>query len=157
MQFALRPVTEADYAWLWALKQKTMRPYVELTWGGWDETTQEEFFRCNFVPANLHVITTSSRDAGLLHVEREANELFIANIQILPVFQNRGLGTAVVRSLLHDAHAAGTPVRLQVLKTNPRARELYERLGFVVTDLSGTHCQMRAAPTPAHFHSYRTR
>jgi ribosomal protein S18 acetylase RimI-like enzyme len=147
MQFAFRPVIDADYAWLWSLKRLTMQPYVEQTWGGWDDTAQEEFFRQNFIPANLRVITTGGRDAGLLHVEREAREFFLANIQILPEFQNRGLGSAVVRDVLEDARASGLTVRLQVLKTNPAARRLYERLGFVVFDLTGTHCHMRAVPS----------
>lgn len=148
MQFALRAVTEEDYAWLWALKRQTMQPYVEETWGGWDEAAQEGFFREHFVPANMRVITVGGRDAGLLHIEREATVMFLANIQILPEFQNRGLGTAVVRIVLDDARARGMPVRLQVLKTNPAARRLYERLGFQVTDLSGSHWQMRTNPLP---------
>ncbi|HEX2852467.1 MAG TPA: N-acetyltransferase [Opitutaceae bacterium] len=148
MEFALRAVTEEDYAWLWALKRQTMQPYVEQTWGGWDEATQESFFRAHFVPALMQVITVGGRDAGLLHVEPEPAALFLANIQILPEFQNHGVGTAVVRGVLNDARARGKPVRLQVLKTNHAARRLYEQLGFRVTDLSGPHWQMSTAPLP---------
>lgn len=153
MKFTLRPALEQDYAWLWMLKRLTMRPYVEQTWGGWDETAQEEYFRQNFVAANIRVIVVEGRDVGLLHVEREPEAIFLANIQLLPEFQNHGLGTAVVRGVLEDAQAAGLPVRLQVLKPNHAARRLYERLGFEVTEESGTHHQMRAAPIVAHFQS----
>jgi ribosomal protein S18 acetylase RimI-like enzyme len=148
MQFALRAATERDYAWLWALKRLTMQPYVERTWGGWDETAQESFFREHFVPANMRVIVCENRDVGLLHVEHEPGVVFLANIQILPEFQSRGLGTSVVGRVLADARGRGMPVRLQVLKTNPDARRLYERLGFQVTDLSGSHWQMRTSPLP---------
>jgi len=152
-RFILRPATEQDYAWLWSVKRLTMRPYVEQTWGGWDEEAQEEFFRENFVPANMRVIVVEGQDAGLLHVEREAGEIFLANIQLLPEFQNRGLGTAVVRGVLDEARAAGLPVRLQVLKPNRPARRLYERLGFAVIDETGTHLRMRAVPTAVHLRS----
>ena len=47
MRYTLREVTEADYAWLYALKRETMRCYVEETWGTWDDPFQEEFFRKN--------------------------------------------------------------------------------------------------------------
>lgn len=149
MQFALRAATEQDYPWLWALKRLTMQPYVEQTWGGWDEAAQESFFREHFVPANMRVIICEERDVGLLHVERESAAVFLANIQILPEFQCRGLGTAVVQQVLADAEASGLPVRLQVLKTNSDARRLYERLGFQVTDLTGSHWQMRTRLSPA--------
>jgi ribosomal protein S18 acetylase RimI-like enzyme len=153
MNFSLRAVTEADYPWLWALKRETMRPYVEQTWGGWEETAQEEFFRRQFVPSNLQAIVIEGRDAGLLHVERDASGVFLANIQISPAFQNRGVGTTIVRELLAEAQAGGTTLRLQVLKTNLPARRLYERLGFEVIEQTGIHYQMRAQVPAGHFQS----
>lgn len=143
IDFTFRAASEADYPWLWSLKRLTMRPYVEQMWGSWDDESQEAFFRRNFVPANVRVIVAADRDVGLLHVEREPDALFLANVQILPEFQNRGLGSAVVRRVMDDAQAAGVPVRLQVLKSNRAARRLYERLGFEVTDEGGMHDQMR--------------
>jgi ribosomal protein S18 acetylase RimI-like enzyme len=147
MEFTFRPAVEKDYPWLWALKRETMRPYVEQMWGGWDDFTQEEFFRRNFVPANVRVIVVDGGDVGLLQVEREPGVLFLANLQIAPKFQNRGLGTKIVRRVMEEARAAGLPVRLQVLKSNEPARRLYERLGFEVTEEGGMHDQMRIVPT----------
>jgi ribosomal protein S18 acetylase RimI-like enzyme len=141
--FDLRAASEADYPWLWQLKRLTMRPYVEEMWGSWDDASQEVFFRRNFVPANVRVIVVGGRDVGLLHVEREPGALFLANVQILPEFQNRGLGSAVVRRVLDEARTAGVPLRLQVLKSNRGARRLYERLGFEVTEEGSMHDQMR--------------
>lgn len=143
MDFTFRAASEADYPWLWALKRQTMRPYVEQMWGGWDEEAQEEFFRRNFLPSTIRVIVVEGRDVGLLHVEREPAALFLANVQILPEFQNRGLGSAVVRRVMDEAHTAGLPLRLQVLKSNRPARRLYERLGLEVTEEGSMHDQMR--------------
>lgn len=144
--FTLRAITEADYAWLWELKRLTMRPYVELTWGAWDDAAQERFFRQNFSPKTVQIVCVDGRDAGLLNVEREPSALFLANIQIHPAFQNRGLGTAVVRTLVDSADALKLPVRLQVLKVNTRARELYQRLGFITYAETLTHFLMRHPP-----------
>lgn len=146
MEFTLRPAGEADYQWLWELKRLTMRVYVEQTWGSWDEAAQEAFFRRNFSPATIQVVVVGCRPAGLLEVTREAGELFLANVQIDPDFQSRGLGTAVVRSVLHAATALGLPVRLQVLRVNAGARRLYERLEFSVYDETPTHSLMRWQP-----------
>ena len=64
-------------------------------------------------------------------------------IEILPEYQNRGVGSAVIRDVLAQAQAEGLPVGLQVLKVNP-ARRLYERLGFNVVGETATHYLMRA-------------
>ena len=144
-QITFRPASEADYAWLWTLKRLTMRPYVEQMWDGWDDEVQENFFRRNFIPANIRVIVSGGRDIGLLHVEREPAALFLANLQILPEFQNRGIGTTVIHHVINEARESRLPLRLQVLKTNRPARRLYERLGFELTEAGGTHHQMRLA------------
>lgn len=144
--FVLRPATAGDYAWLWNLKRETMRAYVEDTWGTWDDDAQEKFFRRTYSPAFVQVIVSGGRPAGLLHVEREPAAIFLANIQIDPAFQNLGLGTAVVRSLLDSARALRLPVRLQVLKVNTDAQRLYARLGFAFSGESSTHRHMRWSP-----------
>jgi GNAT superfamily N-acetyltransferase len=145
MSFALRRVTSDDYNRLWKLKEQTMREYVEQTWGTWEAVPQEQHFRRSFSPDLLRVIVAEGRDVGLLHVERLPAEFFLANIQIQPGEQRRGLGSAVIQRVMEEARVAGLPVRLQVLKVNP-ARRLYERLGFAVFEETATHFVMRWSP-----------
>ena len=142
MNFTLRPATADDSEWLYAVRQATMRTYVEEMFGFWDEAAQRERFLIPSELANMQIITVDQRPTGLLHVERSAAGIFLANIQIQPQFQNRGLGTAVVRTLLAEGQARGKPVWLQVLKVNPAAGALYARLGFVVRDQSPEHTHM---------------
>lgn len=146
MQFTLRPATAADYPWLWSLKRLTMRPYVEETWGSWDEAAQEAFFRRTYRSETVQLVIVGGLNAGLLHLEREPAAVFLANIQIHPDFQNRGLGTAVIRDVLASAGALGLPVRLQVLQVNLAARQLYQRLGFAVSGETPTHVLMQYRP-----------
>lgn len=141
--FTLRPARNADYAWSWELKRLTMRPYVEATWGVWDDVAQEDFFRQNFRSDVVQIIEVDGRDAGLLHVEKEPAELFLANVQIHPAYQNRGLGTAVIKTVMESARALRISVRLQVLKANRGALRVYERLGFVTFKETPTHFIMR--------------
>ena len=142
----LRPAEAADYQWLWELKRLTMRPYVELTWGHWDNAAQEEFFRRNFSSETVQIISVNGEDAGLLNTEREGSEIFLANLQIHPAFQNRGLGSAVLRTVLESAAVLNLPVRLQVLRVNHGAVRLYSRFGFKVYDETPTHRLMRWHP-----------
>ena len=51
------------------------------------------------------------------------------DIALLPDHRGRGIGARLLRDVLHEATAAGLPVRLSVERSNP-ARSLYERLGF---------------------------
>jgi hypothetical protein len=51
---------------------------------------------------------------------------------------------ASVRQLVVAADAKGLPARLRVLRVNP-ARQLNERLGFVVTGQTETHFLMEHA------------
>ena len=140
--YTLRPVTENDYAWLWALKQQTMRIHVERTWGVWDEGVQEIFFRQGFFPEQLRIIVAEGRDAGLLQVDRPGHEIFLQRIELAPEFQGRGLGAAVVQALTAEARAARLPLRLQVLKVNP-AQRLYARLGLRIVGETATHLRMQ--------------
>ncbi len=143
---SLRPATPADRAWVWRLKKITMRAYVVQTWGLWDDAFQRSHFQTNFEPANLEVIMVGGRDVGYLQCERARHEIFLANISVEPSFQNRGLGSAVIRELQAQAAATRLPIRLQVLKTNPAARRLYARLGFSVIDETPTHTRMLWRP-----------
>ncbi len=146
MEFVLRPASAADYRWLWELKRDTMRTYVEQTWGSWEDAAQEAFFRRSYSPDKIQIILLNGERAGLLHLEREPDAIFLANIQIHIDHQGRGLGTAVIRSLLQTAQTLRTPIRLQVLRVNAGAQRLYLRLGFVVSGETATHQMMRWLP-----------
>jgi GNAT superfamily N-acetyltransferase len=142
--YALRPATEADYEFLYALHSATMKEYVDAVWG-WDEVAQQDMFRQRFDPSQRQVIVVSGWDAGMLEVRWGETEVFIANLLLAPAFQRRGIGAAILRDILDEADARGLPVLLRVLRGNP-ARRLYERLGFVVTEEAPERFYMRREP-----------
>lgn len=62
-----------------------------------------------------------------------AHVRIIDGLGVLPSAQGRGVGEALVRAAVERARAEGAAkVTLRVLGTNPAARRLYERCGFVV-------------------------
>jgi ribosomal protein S18 acetylase RimI-like enzyme len=77
------------------------------------------------------VIEIDGARAGRQRVVRAPDHLELAGIQLLPAHQGHGLGTYLIEQFLLDARRAGLPARITVDNDNPRARALYERLGFV--------------------------
>jgi ribosomal protein S18 acetylase RimI-like enzyme len=116
-----------------------MRFYVEKTWHRWVDEEQKEWFSRNFLPEKTQIIVVHGHDAGRLDVVRNSGELMLATLEISPEFQSRGIGAAVVRALQTDGKFASLALRLQVLKANPRARQLYQRLDFRTIGETATH------------------
>jgi ribosomal protein S18 acetylase RimI-like enzyme len=93
--------------------------------------------------STTYVVTVEDERAGRLRVIRRDDTIELAGIQLLPRLQGRGIGTAVVDALKAEAVACGVRLELGVEKDNPRARSLYERLGFVVITETDTEFRMR--------------
>ncbi len=82
------------------------------------------------------------RAALLSLLERDIeNERFLMDgIFVSPKARGLGVGTALMQALFAEGQARGyREIRLDVIDANPRARALYERLGFVAikTDTLG--------------------
>jgi ribosomal protein S18 acetylase RimI-like enzyme len=139
MNLTRRTAQAHDEDFLYALHKATMHDYVMETWGVWDELWQRERYRQNFQPQRLRVIQLDGQDIGMLHLQERTEELFLVNLEILPEFQKRGVGSQIIRQVIEEANQLGKPVALQVLKVNLAARALYQRLGFGVTGENDTH------------------
>jgi ribosomal protein S18 acetylase RimI-like enzyme len=119
-----------------------MHDYVEQVWG-WDDAEQEAFFLRRFDPDRWQVVEAAGEEVGMLIVEEREDEVFLSELQIVPAWQGRGIGTSIVRSLMERAAAVGKPLTLRVLHVNPRAKALYARLGFQPFEEIETHTYMR--------------
>ena len=138
MEVHFRAVKEADFEFLWRLHNAALKEYVRETWC-WDEDWQRKNFLENFNTAYGEIIVFEGQDIGFCWVIEKEDEALLASIRLLPEFQNKGIGTVIIRNLLDKTNK---PVRLQVLKVNP-ARNLYERLGFKIVSETETHFWMR--------------
>lgn len=79
----------------------------------------------------------------LLSRERQAGTLLMDGIAVAPAQRGQGIGTQLLDAICEHARENGyRDVRLDVLDSNPRARALYERRGFVaVKDQSYPYLQ----------------
>lgn len=73
----------------------------------------------------------------MINVERRADEIYLARIEILPGYQGRGIGTHLISTLIDQARQLGQDLVLDVLTVNRRARALYQRLGLIETARHG--------------------
>lgn len=126
----LRPATEADREFCFALHEAAMREYVAAIWG-WDDAVQRDFFDQGWDPSITRIVSLDGRDVGVLKLEEGDDVTYLALIEIHPDHQGDGLGGRLVRDLVADAQRHGRPVELDLLAVNTRAAALYRRLGFV--------------------------
>lgn len=101
-----------------------MRPYVELT-----HTWDTKLFGKHFDPNKVSILQVEGRDIGMLNVEYTVDFIYLGDIQIIPEYQRKGIGTKILLSLIEEARKKCCPIQLKVLNGNP-ARKLCERHGF---------------------------
>ena len=91
----------------------------------------------------MSIIECEGHSVGGLSLESRLDSIYVHELQVLPQYQGRGIGTRVIENLIEQAAARGLPVTLSVVPANPRAQILYERLGFEVTAVEDPFIRMR--------------
>ncbi len=155
MRVTIRPATEDDVNFLTDVAIEVTRDQ-----GRWPQDEDEAEYRVGYaewtreqlrgeVPdSTLSVLEVEGTRIGRLRVLRPRDLVELAGLQIAPSYQGRGLGSEVVRDLAAEAHAAKVPLELGVEHDNPRARSLYERLGFRAVGETQDEVRMRLDPPP---------
>ena len=141
MKYGIRCVTENDYDFIYRVKKEAYQKYVEKYYGSWDEEQQKEYFK-TFIETykdGAYIIYLNGSDIGFYNEVVVEDKYEIGNICIVPEYQNKGLGTAIIKELLEKN--ADKSVTLQYFKSNPVGR-LYERLGFKIIGETEYHYQM---------------
>lgn len=90
----------------------------------------------------MQIIETAGQAVGVVSVEEHPNHIFLAEIQLLPKYQGRGIGTKILQGVLQRSARLKKPLRLQVLHKNDGAKRLYEKLGFLVSGNTDRHYLM---------------
>lgn len=147
----LRPVSEGDDEFLLSVYASTREE--ELARAAWQPGQKEQFLRWQFEmqrreydarfpdPA-YHVVLVDQRPAGRIWVGADDTQIRLLEIGLLREFQNRGVGTALVRRLIDHARQNDKPLRHMVFMLNENAKRFYERLGFVEIEDFGAYRHM---------------
>jgi GNAT superfamily N-acetyltransferase len=103
----------------------------------WDEDAQRDFHAKAWQQQKPDIITYDGKLIGTIATIESEDCIEIGQFFILPEYQNRGIGTHLLKSILSKADRSGKNLTLCFLKNNP-VKSLYVRNGFRVVDTSET-------------------
>jgi len=144
---SLRPVTADDKEFLVSVYAGTRaRELAQVQWEEgqkeafvrWQFEMQQKEYETRFPDARYEVILVDGVPAGRIWVGSDDKQIRLLDIAVMEEFQNRGVGTILLRRLMDEATQANKPLRHMVFVLNDNAHRFYERLGFrVIEDLGG--------------------
>jgi GNAT superfamily N-acetyltransferase len=142
-----RAATAADVPFLIELRQQTMTAHQVAA--GLVPSDDERRSRVLVRYECAEILVHAGKPVGLLKVARDGLDWDLIQIQLILEYQDRGLGSQLIRSLVAEARQVGASLRLSVLRGSP-ARRLYERLGFTVHEETEHATTMVPLPRPVN-------
>jgi len=142
MEYRLDPAAMRDYGFIYRLRRDSLQCYLDKI--QMPPAERGPFF-ARFDVTRHRLISVGETPVGAVSVLEREEGLQLANLHLLPAYQRRGLGTAIVREVQRRAEASRRRVTTQVLKVNP-ARAFYERLGFRIEGEQGLRYRMAWEP-----------
>jgi GNAT superfamily N-acetyltransferase len=148
---SLCPVTPADEEFLLKVYASTREAELaQLAWAegqkeiflSWQFGLQRREYETRFPDADYNIIMVEGQPAGRIWVGSDDKQIRLLDIALLTEFQNRGVGTLLLRRLMAEASRAGKPLRHMVFVLNNDAHRFYERLGFVIIEDLGAYKHM---------------
>lgn len=86
----------------------------------------------NYPNAAQLVVERLGERIGRVIVDFGRDEVTILGIAVITVARGNGYGAGLLRGLQQSATQLELPLALEVMHSNPKAKQLYLRLGFVV-------------------------
>lgn len=154
-KLTLRPVTKDDEPFLLALYGSTRDEELsQIQWGEgqrelflrWQFDLQQREYYSRFPDGRYELIVVDGHAAGRFWTGSDETQIRLLDIALLPEFQKRGVGTALLKELIKEAQQVGKPLRHMVFVLNDNAHRFYERLGFVLIDEQGAYKHMEWRP-----------
>ena len=145
-EWGLRAVATTDIEPLADLRAVVMRPDLERL-GRYDEHRVRQRLRDSLSAQHTSIILVDGEFAGSITLRPTADRQWLEHFYLAPHCQGRGLGSAILRSILEQTDAQGATVGLNVLQGSA-ARRLYERHGFVMESEDPVDVFMARPPSP---------
>ena len=140
------PAVATDLDFFIHVHHTAYRPVIESMFC-WDEQRQDDYAKAAFANGGLTIVWHNHKRVGVFGLDENQDHLWLKEVFLLPIYQNKGIGTQIVTNAITRAHQLGKSLRLQTLKANLGAKRLYERHGLRVTAVTEIHWQM-AIDTP---------
>jgi ribosomal protein S18 acetylase RimI-like enzyme len=138
-QLAYQVIHDQLYAWLWdpGMRNTLLDLQVQSKLGSYAATHPH---------ADRAIIMLDDQPVGYMIIDRSGEFYDLVDISIVPKHRGAGIGARLILALCMEAEMMRKNVRLYVSVSNPRAADLYKRLGFRVIEDLQTDLLMERAP-----------
>jgi len=142
-EILIRPVMPDDRDFLVGVYRSARE--MELSMVPWDEAMKRSFVELQFDaqtsyyasehPTARHSVIelTTGEPVGRIYVEHSEKVIEILDVTVLPEYRGRGIGSAIIASIVDDARASGRSVQIYVETFNPSHRFFTSR-GFAIAE-----------------------
>ena len=147
IRVTLRTVTPEDDEFLLAVYASTRaEELAQVNWEAgqkeifvaWQFGLQRQEYDARYPNARYQVILVNDQPAGRIWIGEDDTQIRLLDIGLLKEFQNRGVGTFLLKELIAEAAVKNKLLRHMVFVLNDNAHRFYERLGFVeIEDVGG--------------------
>jgi ribosomal protein S18 acetylase RimI-like enzyme len=143
----VRPITESDHLFLCDLYASVRA--AELAPVPWPADAKRQFLDQQFalqhqhyvnvyIGAKLLLIEQDGVPIGRIYIHRTPAEIRLMDIALIAERRGKGLGSLLLRELMHEARANACELTLHVEPENP-AQRLYRRHGFYLIEHRGVY------------------
>jgi ribosomal protein S18 acetylase RimI-like enzyme len=98
--------------------------------GRFDPQRAKDRFLSSFDPAFCKFIVVDSISVGFVSAKVTSDHLILEHLYIVPEYQGRGIGSAVLASIFADADSRAISIKVGALRDSDSNR-FYQRHGFV--------------------------
>src|SRR5687768_2577031 len=77
----------------------------------WQYELQRSEYETRFPDADYYIVLLDDQPAGRIWIGRDQQQIRLLDIALLPEFQNRGVGTLLLRHLMDEASLSRKPLR----------------------------------------------
>ncbi|MBD3342335.1 MAG: GNAT family N-acetyltransferase [Candidatus Lokiarchaeota archaeon] len=138
LAFTLKSASSEDAKFVFLLQKITIKSYFQIL-GMWKEEERSLYFKHHFQPRYVQIIEHNGKKIGAISNSHKRNKIILFYILILPKYQNKGVGTFLLKGLIKKAEKENKPILISVLRLNKRARQLYTKLGFKIVNQNDLH------------------
>ncbi|NOH98877.1 GNAT family N-acetyltransferase [Vibrio sp. 99-70-13A1] len=128
--YEIRKADNSDYEFLFKLKKSAEYEPIKAVFG-WDENVQREIHSNEWEEEKPTIIEVDGVAVGSYLVQAHSEYLYFGRFFLLPEYQDKGIGSQVLKTVIELADLKSLPIKLCYLQGN-RVGQLYKRLGFSV-------------------------
>ncbi len=138
MEYSLRQANKSNLDFIFNLKKSTLKEHIEQIWG-WDDGYQQQILKDEFIAENNFMIYSEDVIIGVLEVNETIDTFHIVELEIVPEYQGKGIGSKILQDIILKMSDVGKKVRLGCFTINKKALKLYEKNGFRKYGETSTH------------------